>query len=39
MSSALPLTDDDLNAFPDSRLTGERARQIALVLDRGPGLA
>ena len=39
MSSALPLTDDDLNAFADNRLTGERARQIALVLEREPALA
>lgn len=39
MNSALPLTDDDLNAFADNRLTDERARQIAAVLEREPALA
>ncbi len=39
MSSALPLTDEDLNAFADNRLPDERAREIAAVLDREPALA
>jgi anti-sigma factor RsiW len=39
MNSALPLTDDDLNAFADNRLADERARQIAAVLEREPALA
>jgi anti-sigma factor RsiW len=39
MSLALPLTDDDLNAFADNRLADERAREIAVVLEREPALA
>ena len=39
MSPALPLTDDDLNAFADNRLAVERAREIAAVLEREPALA
>src|SRR5450432_827147 len=39
MSSALPLTDDDLNAFADNRLAAERRREIATVLEREPALA
>jgi anti-sigma factor RsiW len=39
MSSALQLTDDDLNAFADHRLTDERMREIAVALEREPALA
>jgi anti-sigma factor RsiW len=39
MSSVLPLTDDDLNAFADNRLADGRAREIAAVLEREPALA
>jgi anti-sigma factor RsiW len=38
MSSALPLTDDDLNAFADHRLADERMREIAAALEREPAL-
>jgi len=39
MSSALPLTDDDLNAYADGQVTPERARAIAVLLEREPALA
>ncbi|MEO8738975.1 MAG: anti-sigma factor [Casimicrobiaceae bacterium] len=39
MSSALPLTDDDLNAYADGQVTPERAHAIAAELEREPALA
>ncbi len=38
MSPALPLSDDDLNAFADNRLSAERAQEIARMLEREPAL-
>jgi len=39
MSPALPLTDDDLNAYADGQVPPERAREIASALEREPALA
>ncbi|HEY1459912.1 MAG TPA: anti-sigma factor [Casimicrobiaceae bacterium] len=39
MSSALPLSDDDLNAYADNQLSPERARAVAAILDQEPALA
>ena len=39
MSPALPLSDDDLNAYADNQLTAERVREITAALERDPALA
>lgn len=38
MSPALPLSDDELNAFADQRLADERAREVAAIVERDPQL-
>ncbi len=38
MSPALPLSDDELNAFADDRLTHARMREVAVLVEREPAL-
>jgi len=39
MSAGLPLTDDDLNAYADNRLSPERAARVDAMLERESALA
>src|SRR5262249_27358189 len=39
MSSGVPLSEDDLQAFADSQLSPDRAQEVAAVLAREPALA
>jgi anti-sigma factor RsiW len=39
MSSGLPLSDEDVNAYADNQMSAERATRVAAVLERDPTLS
>ncbi|HKW79487.1 MAG TPA: anti-sigma factor, partial [Casimicrobiaceae bacterium] len=39
MTSNLPVSDDDVNAYADGKLPGERRAAVAAAIERDPALA